>query len=113
MMVRSFDRRIESLFILVNERVKQEAILMLDYNLRDNVNSYELQEDGSYEKCQVAEGTEAFDIHKAFFEVKPEEVMQAQLFQQKQIPETLQEVAVMPEAEKEMEYEFFDTTMSC
>jgi polyphosphate kinase len=80
-MVRSFDRRIESLFILVNERVMQEAILMLQYNLRDNVNSYELREDGTYEKCQVGEGMEAFDIHKAFFEVKPEEVMQARLFE--------------------------------
>ncbi len=80
-MVRSFDRRIESLFVLVDERVKQEAILMLDYNLRDNVNSYELREDGTYEKCHVGEGTEAFDIHKAFFEVKPEEVMPARLFE--------------------------------
>ncbi|MPR32459.1 polyphosphate kinase 1 [Salmonirosea aquatica] len=80
-MVRSFDRRIESLFILVNERVKQEAILMLNYNLRDNVNSYELQEDGTYEKCHVGEGTEAFDIHKVFFEVKPDDVMQARLFE--------------------------------
>lgn len=102
-MVRSFDRRIESLFILVNERVKQEAILMLDYNLRDNVNSYELQEDGSYDKCLVDKGSEAFDIHKAFFEVKPEEVMQAQLFQQKQIPENAQETAAMPEIEKAVE----------
>ena len=102
-MVRSFDRRIESLFILVNERVKQEAILMLDYNLRDNVNSYELQEDGTYEKCQVGEGTEAFDIHKAFFEVKSEEVMQVQLFQPKLIPENLEEAAGVPEVEKAAE----------
>ena len=80
-MVRSFDRRIESLFILVNERVRQEAILMLEYNLRDNVNSYELQEDGTYEKCHVGEGTEAFDIHKVFFEVKIDEAMQARLFE--------------------------------
>jgi polyphosphate kinase len=80
-MVRSFDRRIESLFILVNERVRQEAILMLEYNLRDNVNSYELQEDGTYEKCQVGEGTEAFDIHKVFFEVRIDEAMQARLFE--------------------------------
>ncbi len=79
-MVRSFDRRIESMFLLVSERVRQEAILMLEYNLRDNVNSYELREDGTYEKCHVGEGTEPFDIHKAFFEVKPEEVMEARLF---------------------------------
>ena len=79
-MVRSFDRRIESLFLLVSERVRQEAILILDYNLRDNLNSYELREDGTYEKCHVGEGTEPFNIHKEFFEIKPEEVMKARLF---------------------------------
>lgn len=79
-MVRSFDRRIESLFILVNDRVKQEAILILDYNLRDNVNSYELQEDGNYKKCHVREGEAPFNIHKAFYEVKLEEAMQVKLF---------------------------------
>ncbi|TDB65364.1 polyphosphate kinase 1 [Arundinibacter roseus] len=80
-MVRSFDRRIESLFILVDERVKQETILMLAYNLKDNVNSYELREDGTYEKCRVATGDEEeFDIHKAFFEVKPNDVKKARLF---------------------------------
>ncbi|GHB81210.1 polyphosphate kinase 1 [Persicitalea jodogahamensis] len=79
-MVRSFDRRIESLFLLVSDRVRQEAILMLEYNLRDNVNSYELREDGTYERCHVGEGTEPFNIHQAFFEIKPEEVMEAKLF---------------------------------
>jgi len=79
-MVRSFDRRIESLFLLVSERVRKEVILMLDYNLRDNVNSYELHEDGTYERCHVAEGSEPFNIHRAFFEIKPKEVMEARLF---------------------------------
>lgn len=79
-MVRSFDRRIESLFLLVSERVRKEVILMLDYNLRDNVNSYELHEDGTYERCHLAEGSEPFNVHRAFFEIKPEEVMEARLF---------------------------------
>ena len=83
-MVRSFDRRIESLFLLVSERVRQEAILMLDYNLRDNVNSYELREDGTYERCHVGEGSEPFNIHQAFFEINPEEVMEARLFEKKE-----------------------------
>ncbi len=82
-MVRSFDRRIESLFLLVSERVRQEAILMLQYNLRDNVNSYELREDGTYDRCHVAEGSEPFNIHEAFFEMKPEEVAEAKLFDTK------------------------------
>lgn len=79
-MVRSFDRRIESLFLLVDERVKQEAILMLEYNLRDNVNSYELRQDGGYDKCYLQEGVVPFDIHAEFFKTSTEEVMEAKLF---------------------------------
>ncbi len=80
-MVRSFDRRIESLFLLVDKRVKQQTIQILDYNLRDNVNAYELQEDGSYTKCCLKEGVEEpFNIQKKFFEVTQKEVMQAKLF---------------------------------
>jgi polyphosphate kinase len=47
-MVRSFERRIESLFLFIAENIKQEVINVLAYNLKDNVNAYELQEDGSY-----------------------------------------------------------------
>ncbi|MGM9507175.1 polyphosphate kinase 1 [Larkinella sp. GY13] len=80
-MVRSFDRRIESLFLLVDKRVKQQAIHLLDYNLRDNVNAYELHEDGVYVRCCVEEETEQpFNIQKKFFEVTQKEVMQAKLF---------------------------------
>ncbi|WP_234734680.1 polyphosphate kinase 1 [Tellurirhabdus bombi] len=80
-MVRSFDRRIESLFLLVDERVKQQAIHILSYNLQDNINTYVLREDGYYEKCCLVEGVEEpFDIHKKFFEVTDEEVMEAHLF---------------------------------
>jgi polyphosphate kinase len=78
-MVRSFDKRIESLFALVNPRVRQQAIHILDYNLRDNVNSYNLREDGSYVKYQDA--SEApLNIQQRFFEVKMEDVMEAKLF---------------------------------
>ncbi len=99
-MVRSFDRRIESLFLLVSERVRQEAILMLDYNLRDNVNSYELREDGTYERCHVGEGTEPFNIHQAFFEIKPEEVMEAKLFANRKPEKKLIEEEDAEEVEK-------------
>jgi polyphosphate kinase len=51
-MVRSFDRRIESLFELVNTRAKNLAITILDWNLRDTKNSYEMQEDGTYWKIE-------------------------------------------------------------
>jgi polyphosphate kinase len=92
-MVRSFDRRIESLFALVNTNVKQQAIHILDYNLRDNVNAYELQEDGSYSKCIGAEGQEVFNIHQRFFEVSYDEMLRAKLFVE--TPENTE--AVVPE----------------
>ena len=79
-MVRSFDRRIESMFEIVNTKVKQQAIHILDYNLRDNVNSYELLEDGNYVKCAEEKAGEEFDIHKRFFHVSLEEVMKTRLF---------------------------------
>lgn len=78
-MVRSFDRRIESMFEFVNPRVKQQAIHILDYNFRDNVNAYELQEDGNYIKCEDEKG-EVFNIHERFFHVTLEEVMATRLF---------------------------------
>ncbi|WP_338871569.1 polyphosphate kinase 1 [Spirosoma sp. SC4-14] len=79
-MVRSFDRRIESLFYLADQRVKQLAILILDYNLKDNINSYELMEDGDFKKCEVPEGAEPFNIHQKFFDVTEKEAMDTHLF---------------------------------
>ena len=79
-MVRSFDRRIESLFYLADVRVRQQAILILDYNLKDTVNAYDLQEDGTYLKCEPAEGAEPFNMQEAFFDVHEADVMQAKLF---------------------------------
>jgi len=71
-MVRSFDRRIESLFELVNTRAKNLAITILDWNLRDTKNSYEMQEDGSYWKI---ESEEPFNIHSKFYEIKDEDLV--------------------------------------
>jgi len=84
-------RRIESMFALVNPRVKQQAIHILDYNLRDNVNAYELLEDGNYAKCNVEDNCDAFNIHEAFFNVTLEEVMQAHLFIKEPKIETIDE----------------------
>jgi polyphosphate kinase len=97
-MVRSFDRRIESLFALVDERVKQEAIHMLAYNLRDNVNAYELNVDGTYVKCAQNSGEPAFNIHKEFFRVTMEEVMKARLFvaNQDDPTDTVCEITTVP-----------------
>lgn len=87
-MVRSFDKRIESLFLLMDERVRQQAILILAYNLRDNVNAYNLNEDGTYTRCTGSmdectnpeEVKEAFDIHEEFFKVKEEDMKGVTLF---------------------------------
>lgn len=78
-MVRSFDRRLESLFLFVDTRVKKQAINILAYNLKDNVNTYDMQEDGSY--IIVDRGKQpAFNIHEEFYKVTMEEVEKVKLF---------------------------------
>ncbi|MDX5437434.1 MAG: polyphosphate kinase 1, partial [Pontibacter sp.] len=67
MMVRSFDRRIEALFLITNEELKREAINILYYNLLDNHNSYIMREDGTYVKRRAGASEEVMDIHKLFF----------------------------------------------
>jgi len=79
MMVRSFDRRLESLFILKDPLLKHQAINILAFNLKDNVNAYEMKEDGSYVHLEP-NGETPFDVHKEFYKVKKEKVMQASLF---------------------------------
>jgi polyphosphate kinase len=79
-MVRSFDKRIESLFQIVDEKRRQQAINILAYNLKDNVNAYEMEEDGNYTKVEPAEGEDSFNIHKEFFNVQEEVVMNARIF---------------------------------
>ena len=77
-MVRSFDRRIESLFLIQDQFLKQQCINLLAYNLKDNVNSYRMNEDGTYTAMGSEE--EPFNIHERFFEVTKEEVLAAKLF---------------------------------
>lgn len=88
MMVRSFDRRLESLFIIKDDLLKKQVINMLSFNLRDTANSYEMNEDGSY--THLESGVEpAFDIHKTFYEVDKESVMHSSLFEnEKGVPST-------------------------
>jgi polyphosphate kinase len=79
-MVRSFDRRIESLFELVNPRVKQQAIYILEQNLLDNVNAYLMNEDGTYTKKQLAANETPLNIHEHFFNIQIENVMASKIF---------------------------------
>jgi len=78
-MVRSFDRRLESLFLFVDPTVKQQAINILAYNMRDNVNTYLMQESGEYKL--IERGKEpVFNIHREFFKVSREELDRVKLF---------------------------------
>lgn len=79
-MVRSFDRRIESLFLMIDEKVRQQVMHILDFNLRDNVNAYELLENGNYQRVNT--DGEAFDIHQKFFEVNENDIKNVVLFEE-------------------------------
>jgi len=78
-MVRSFDRRIESLYFIKDEKVRAECINLLAYNLKDNANSYRMNEDGSY-SIKEADGDPPFNIHKEFYKLKINTVKAAKLF---------------------------------
>ena len=80
MMVRSFDRRLESLFILNDSIIKQQLINILAFNLKDNQNAYLMNEDGTYTKQKPGKGEAAFNIHKEFYHVTKDQVMSARLF---------------------------------
>jgi polyphosphate kinase len=67
MMVRSFDKRIESLYLITSPALKQQVINILSYNLRDNVNAYFMDEDGNYAKRKLAKDEPSFSIHREFF----------------------------------------------
>lgn len=81
MMVRSFDRRLESLFLITDKFLRMQATAILAYNFRDNVNAYVLQEDGSYKKVEIKEGEKPFNIHKEFYKITEEDVKQARIFE--------------------------------
>jgi polyphosphate kinase len=79
MMVRSFDKRLESLFKIESPLLEKQMMNILAFNLRDNVNSYVMQEDGTYAIKKPAEGESEFNIHKEFFSVDSEEVLKVEL----------------------------------
>ncbi|GAA4350012.1 RNA degradosome polyphosphate kinase [Hymenobacter saemangeumensis] len=66
-MVRSFDRRIEALFLIVNPQLKREAINILMLNMLDNQNSYQMREDGAYIRQRPAAGEPVVNVHRDFF----------------------------------------------
>lgn len=80
MMNRSFDRRLESLFILADHRVRSLAITILHYNLEDNVNSFNMTVDGSYIKYQLQEDQVETNIHKLFYQLNEDKLVKEGLF---------------------------------
>ena len=72
-MIRSYKRRIESLFKINDEFIKKQVITILNYNLRDNMNSYVLQEDGSYKK-KVFKKNNKFNIFEEFYSLNSEKI---------------------------------------
>ena len=79
MMVRSFDKRLEALFKVESPLLEKQLMNILAYNLKDNVNSYVMQEDGTY-LAKHPEGDEPeFNVHREFFNLDADHVMQVQL----------------------------------
>lgn len=76
MMNRSFDRRVESLFQIVDPSLQAEVINILAFNLKDTSNSYYLNEDGDYIKTET-QGRKGFNAHKEFFRLSPEVLHQS------------------------------------
>jgi polyphosphate kinase len=78
-MVRSFDRRIESLFLIQENILKKQAMNVLLYNLRDNVNAYTMREDGSY-VVREPNGEPLFNVQQELYTITREKVMNVELF---------------------------------
>jgi polyphosphate kinase len=78
-MVRSFYRRIEALFMIQDPLLKQQVISVLLFNLKDNINSYLMQSDGNYVKKEVGEDV-PFNLHQELFKVSLEDIQKAKLF---------------------------------
>jgi len=97
MMVRSFDKRLESLFKVEAPLLEKQLMNILSYNLRDNTNSYTMQEDGTYLAKAPAEGEVRFNIHQEFFKVEVKQVLAVKLVEEKQVagsPEDQEEAGV-------------------
>ena len=68
-MVRSFDRRLESLFRVEAPILEKQLMNIIAYYLKDNVNAYVMQEDGTYKVTHPREGEAEFNVHKEFYNV--------------------------------------------
>ena len=79
MMVRSFDKRLESLFKVESPLLEKQLMNILAYNLKDNANAYVMQEDGTYIPKSPSADEVEFNVHKEFFNVQAAEVLEVKL----------------------------------
>lgn len=79
MMVRSFDKRLESLFKVDAPLLEKQLMNIISYNLRDNVNTYKMLEDGTYVAKIPQADEEEFNIHKEFFNLNVDNVLKVKL----------------------------------
>jgi len=79
MMVRSFDKRLESLFKVDAPLLEKQLMYILQMNLKDNINSYKMLENGNYEVLKPKEGEAVINIHKEFFQVNLDNVFKTTL----------------------------------
>lgn len=73
-MVRSFDTRVESLVQVIDKKLQQEITYILQANLRDNQNSYIMNEDGNYSPIQPSPNEPPYNVHEAFYHISPQEL---------------------------------------
>lgn len=78
-MVRSFDKRIESLFKFTDQKVINQVIYILKMNLLDNVNSFIMHENGEYIALEGAAG-EVVNVHEHFYNPACQNIEKIQLF---------------------------------
>lgn len=81
MMVRSFDRRLESLFLIKDPLLKRQVVNILSFNLRDNVNAYEMKEDGTFDPVRPPADGRQFNIHEEFYDIRSESLKDVNLFE--------------------------------
>ncbi len=68
LMQRNLDRRVEQLFPLRQERHRNKVRRLLDLQLADDVNGWELNSDGSFERKSPKEGEEPLDSQALLLE---------------------------------------------
>ncbi len=65
--------------MLEQDLLKKQAMNILRYNLKDNVNSYIMHEDGTYTK-KDSRGVTPFNVHKEFYNITREIIEEVKLF---------------------------------